>query len=269
MREGEQARGRVSEDPRGISGSEQRARIPLRGQNPGSAPAASPAPAGTERSGPAAPGQTDRQTDTLSIIPVPAALPSTTAKMLLLLLGIIVLHVTVLVLLFVSTIVSVSADCPCSGLPAARDTARQEQHVLFLFLPAFPAWLLAGSLHGPVAGVRNSGIGELGSLCCQGRSAVFSGGCSGHPRWYKDTRAVGNHLLILPRLAYIQEQPRSTPNPLFGGNAALPFHKGAPSALEAQDQNRQPEQSPERGWPGTDSPAQQLCSPALIPWRWE
>lgn len=116
--------------------------------------------------------RTDRQTDRLSIIPVPAALPSTTAKMLLLLLGIIVLHVTVLVLLFVSTIVSVSADCPCSGLPAGRGTARQEQRGLFLFLPAFPAWAVSGkpSLAGwRCQEQRDWGIGELvlsGTLGC-------------------------------------------------------------------------------------------------------
>lgn len=41
--------------------------------------------------------------------------------MLLLLLGIIVLHVTVLVLLFVSTIVSVSTDFPRSEVPRGRE----------------------------------------------------------------------------------------------------------------------------------------------------
>lgn len=128
MGEGEQARGKVSGDPRGYRGAG-RGLGPLsvggaRGENPsaGHCPSSIPrAGRGTvERSG--ADARTDRQTNTRTQHhPCPAAaLPSTTAKMLLLLLGIIVLHVTVLVLLFVSTIVSVSADFPAPAFRGAR-----------------------------------------------------------------------------------------------------------------------------------------------------
>lgn len=107
--------------------------------------------------------------------------------------------------------------------------AWREQKVVFLLLAVFTAWLLAGSLNWLVAGLTNSGILEFGSLCCQvnlvGRVAVCCAGCSGLPRWYRDTRAVGNHLLILPGLVHIKEQPRSTQNPFLWGDAALPFHK--------------------------------------------
>lgn len=82
--------------------------------------------------------------------------------MLLLLLGIIVLHVTVLVLLFVSTIVSVSTGFPPAPghwrggerLAGCHGTATLK--VLFLFVVYFPAWLLAGNLYWPFAGLSNS-----------------------------------------------------------------------------------------------------------------
>lgn len=61
----------------------------------------------------------------------------TTARMLLLLLGIIVLHVTVLVLLFVSTIVSVST--------APRH--REGRKLFVLFAVPFPAQLSAGEVY--------------------------------------------------------------------------------------------------------------------------
>lgn len=76
---------------------------------------------------PPGPGLPDTQTHTQQHPSPPPVLPSTTAKMLLLLLGIIVLHVTVLVLLFVSTIVSVSTSFPLApgaagGAPWHGDT---------------------------------------------------------------------------------------------------------------------------------------------------
>lgn len=71
----------------------------------------------------------------------PPVLSRNTAKMLLLLLGIIVLHVTVLVLLFVSTIVSVSTDFPLApGYWQGREWlvgAWHGQKVLFAFVGCF------------------------------------------------------------------------------------------------------------------------------------
>lgn len=174
--------------------------------------------------------------------------------MLLLLLGIIVLHVTVLVLLFVSTIVSVSTGFPCSGLPRGRDMAWHEQE-LFLFISGFTAWLLAArSLYCLVAGLSNSRIREF----------VMAGKKLGCVLWWVP-RARGlleTILLNFPRLVHIKEQPRSTQNPLLWGDAALPFHKGAPPAIELheQDQKSQSEKAPKRGWLSTESSAQQFCS---------
>lgn len=66
----------------------------------------------------------------------PPVLPQTTAKMLLLLLGIIVLHVTVLVLLFVSTIVSVSTAAPRALAWHGRVTPRYF-YLWLIFQPGF------------------------------------------------------------------------------------------------------------------------------------
>lgn len=136
MREGEQARGKVSGDPWGLSGSSQRARTPLHGENPAAGHCPSSIPrAGRGRAERSCCPRTDARTDAhTQHHPCPAvALPSTTAKMLLLLLGIIVLHVTVLVLLFVSTIVSVSADFPSPGFHQAG-TRRGKSRTCYFYL---------------------------------------------------------------------------------------------------------------------------------------
>jgi len=149
-----------------------------------------------------------------------------------------VLHVTVLVLLFVSTIVSVSTGCPpAAGTVEAGSGWRRDYGV------ARPEGVIfIRGLFYSLALSRKALLGvcwpderwDFGALCTERSRCVCAARCGGQVAWPRAAAGARGIPLAIsswpPRRVASRSSLGAPELPSMGRDTALPFRKGAPPA---------------------------------------